>query len=53
MNVQSQGIKAQITQQEVVLGTGQALQLDASQSKDEDMTPGFLQVIKYVPCQLK
>ncbi|KAJ9573568.1 hypothetical protein L9F63_009053, partial [Diploptera punctata] len=43
VSVQSQGLKARISQQEVVVGTGQALQLDASQSKDEDMKPGNLQ----------
>jgi hypothetical protein len=40
-----QGIKACITKQEMVLGTGQMVQLDASQSQDLDRAPGALQVI--------
>jgi hypothetical protein len=40
-----QGIKAHITKYEMVLGTGQMLQLDASQSQDLDKSPGTLQVI--------
>jgi hypothetical protein len=45
MAVLFQGIKAVIIKQEMVLGTGQILQLDASQSQDLDRTPGVLQVI--------
>jgi hypothetical protein len=40
-----QGIKAHITKHEMVLGTGQMLQLDASQSQDPDRSPGTLQVM--------
>ena len=39
-----QGIKARIMKVEMVLGTGQMLQLDASQSQDLDGSPGALQV---------
>lgn len=39
-----QGIEARITKYEMVLGTGQMLQLDASQSQDLDRSPGTLQV---------
>jgi len=39
-----QGIKARITKYEMVLGTGQTLQLDASQSQDLDRSSGTLQV---------
>jgi hypothetical protein len=39
-----QGIEARITKHEMVLGTGQMLQLDASQSQDLDRSPGTLQV---------
>jgi hypothetical protein len=45
MVVLFQGIKARIIKQEMVLGTGQMLQVDASQSEDMDGTPGVLQVI--------
>jgi hypothetical protein len=45
MVVLFQGIKAHIIKQEMVLGTGQMLQLDASHSQDLDRTPGFLKVI--------
>jgi hypothetical protein len=48
VTVLSQGIKARITKQEMVLGTGQMLQLDASQSQDLDRSQGTLQVL--CPC---
>lgn len=41
-----QGIKVYITKYEMVLGTGQMLQLDASQSQDLDRSPGTLQVTR-------
>jgi hypothetical protein len=40
-----QGIEARITKHEMVMGTGQMLQLDASQSQDLDRSPGTLQVM--------
>jgi len=45
VTVLSQGIKARITKYEMVLGTGQMLQLDASPSQDLDRSPGTLQVM--------
>jgi hypothetical protein len=45
MAVLSQGIRAYITKKEMVVGTGQMLELDASQSQDLDRAPGTLQVI--------
>lgn len=45
-----QGIKARITKYEMVLGTGQMLQLDASQSQDLDRSPGTLQVVHMSKC---
>jgi hypothetical protein len=45
-----QGIKAVITKKEMVIGTGQMLQLDASQSQDLDRVPGVLQVIFSYKC---
>lgn len=41
-----QGIKAHIIKYEMVLGTGQMLQLDASPSQDLDKSPGTLQVMR-------
>ncbi|XP_023723547.1 uncharacterized protein LOC111873237 isoform X4 [Cryptotermes secundus] len=45
MVVLFQGIRARIIKHEMVLGTGQMLQLDASQSEDLDGTPGVLQFL--------
>ncbi|PSN42435.1 hypothetical protein C0J52_15939 [Blattella germanica] len=39
----SQGIQAQVSIQEVTIGTGQSLELDASLSQDLDKKPGDLQ----------